>query len=187
MTAPAAPVELVSLLQAEQKRFLAFLTPRLGSHEAARDLLQNALLKAIERGNALRDGESATAWFFRLLRNAVTDAYRHADAERRALEGHAREVALSEEESLSLERHVCACVESLSRAVKPEYAAVVQAVDVRGEHIADYAARTGLTPGNVRVRLHRARAAMAERLTEMCGTCCRLGCQDCRCEEPREL
>lgn len=182
---PLPPGQIVALLQGEQQRFLAFLTPRLGSREAARDMLQNALLKAFEKGESLREGESATAWFFRILRNALVDAYRHADAERRALEGHAREVTLSEGEARELEHQVCACVEQLTQAVKPEYAAVVQAVDLQGQSISEYAAASGLSAGNVRVRLHRARAAMERRLIEMCGTCCAQGCQDCRCEEPR--
>lgn len=183
--APHPPARLATLLHADQKRFLAFLAPRLGSHEAARDLLQSALLKAIERGASLREGESATAWFFRVLRNSLVDSYRHAEAERRALAGHALEVTLSVEESRTREQHVCACVQSLIQAVKPEFAAVVQAMDLQGQSIREYAAAAGLSPGNTRVRLHRARVAMGQRLTEMCGTCCAQGCQNCRCEEPR--
>ncbi|WP_426754625.1 sigma-70 family RNA polymerase sigma factor [Myxococcus sp. Y35] len=180
---PAA--RLAALLQAEQRRFLGFLTPRLGSHEAARDLLQSALLKAIERGESLREEESARVWFFRVLRNALVDTYRHGDAERRALEVHAREVAIAEEASQAFEQHVCACVQLLAQAVKPEYAAVVQAVDLQGQSITEYAATAGLSAGNARIRLHRARAAMGQRLMELCGTCCAQGCQDCLCEEPR--
>ena len=182
---PRQTGQLAALLQAEQRRFLAFLAPRLGSREAARDLLQSAILKAVEKGDSVRDGESATAWFFRLLRNSIIDSYRQDDAERRALEGHARELALTEAEARELEKSVCACVENLTQVVKPEYAAIVQAVDLQGQRITEYAAAAGLTSGNARVRLHRARAAMGQRLLEMCGLCCAQGCQDCRCEEPR--
>jgi RNA polymerase sigma-70 factor, ECF subfamily len=181
--APSAPDELLELLQAQQRRFLAFLTPRLGSQDAARELLQTALLKAVERGGSLRADESATAWFFRLLRNALVDFYRHASAERRAMEGHARESLLSSSDTQALERHVCACVEGLLTTVKPEYSTAVQAVDLEGQSLGEFASAAGLSPGNARVRLHRARKALGNRLLEMCGTCCAQGCSKCPCEE----
>src|SRR5688572_239497 len=87
------PNELAVLLQRQQRRFMAFLVPRVGSREAARDLLQAALVKALEHGGTLRDGESATAWFFRILRHAMIDQHRRAEAERHALQRSAAELA----------------------------------------------------------------------------------------------
>jgi DNA-directed RNA polymerase specialized sigma24 family protein len=37
------------------------------------DLLQQSLMKAVERGNELKKSDSAVSWFYRILRNAVTD------------------------------------------------------------------------------------------------------------------
>ncbi|MHB8875295.1 MAG: RNA polymerase sigma factor [Myxococcaceae bacterium] len=184
MTQPKA---LALLLMEQQRRFLAFLTKRLGSQEAARDLLQSALAKALERAGSLRDDESVSAWFFRLLLNDLIDHYRHRNAERRALEGHAREVQLREADQRTLDRQICACVKGLTASVKPEYAAAVEAVDLRGEEVAAFAAGIGISPGNARVRLHRARAALAARLLEMCGTCCQQGCTNCPCEDPKAV
>lgn len=171
---------LVERLQAEQARFLAFLAPKLGSVEAARDVLQTAMLKALESGHTLKREDRATAWFFQLLRNAVVDHHRRRGAEARAVQASGD--ALSDAETMALDRHVCACVASLLGTVKPEYADAVQAVELDGRSIAEYATRARITPGNARVRLHRARAALATRLLEMCGTCCRQGCASCACE-----
>lgn len=181
----SSPTALVERLQAEQARFLAFLTPRLGSVEAAKDVLQSAMVKALEAGHSLKDGDRATAWFFQLLRNAVVDHHRRRTSESRVREASAAE--LSQSEIVELDRRVCACVESLLATVKPEYAEAVQAVELAGDSVAEYAARARITPGNARVRLHRARTALATRLLEMCGTCCRQGCTSCACETDSTL
>ncbi len=166
----------------QQQRFLAFLTPRVGSREAAREVLQAAMLKALERGGAIQDSESAVAWFFRLLRNTLVDRARQAGAEQRALEATATEALLAEEAAVALERHVCACVEGLLAEARPEYAAVVRAVDLEGSSVQAFARQAGLTAGNARVRLHRARTALADRLLQLCGVCCAQGCAACGCE-----
>src|SRR5688572_3428779 len=66
-------------------RFLAFLERRVGSRDIAEEILHQAYVRGMDRGGGLRDGESAIAWFYRLLRNALADHWRHGDAERRAL------------------------------------------------------------------------------------------------------
>src|SRR4051812_23994388 len=82
---PIAPRALASLLE-HRDRFLGFLTARLGSPDLADELLQDAMAKAIERGGQLRDEETAVAWFYRLLRNSVTDYRRRLASSTKAIE-----------------------------------------------------------------------------------------------------
>jgi copper chaperone CopZ len=63
----------------------------------------------------------------------------------------------------------------------PEAAEVLRA-DLDGEHAADLADRLGLSPGALRVRRHRAREALRERLEDVCRACA--GCLDCTCAVP---
>src|SRR5262245_31820215 len=84
--APAAAEVLIE----HRARFLAFLERRVGGRELAEEILQQAYLRGIARGGALRAGESAVAWFYRLLRSVLADHFRRRDAERRALEAMAR-------------------------------------------------------------------------------------------------
>jgi DNA-directed RNA polymerase specialized sigma24 family protein len=90
MTEALTP-EVVDVLVERHRRFLQFLEPRVGSWAVAEELLQAAFVKAVERASELRDCESAVAWFYRLLRNALVDFYQHRHAERRAMERHASE------------------------------------------------------------------------------------------------
>ena len=73
---PAAIQRLVD----SHRQFLAFLQTRVESRAAAEDILQSAFVRGLERGADVRDEESAVAWFYRILRNAVIDHYRHRAA-----------------------------------------------------------------------------------------------------------
>ncbi|HXF94620.1 MAG TPA: sigma-70 family RNA polymerase sigma factor, partial [Gemmatimonadales bacterium] len=181
---PASP-DVLQVLVENHRRFLAFLERRVGSREVAEDLLQEGLVRALERGGGVRD-ESVVAWFYRVLRNAVTDHFRRRGAEARALERVA-ETAPDHEPEPDAELHaaVCGCVLDLVGTLKPEYAAAVRRVDLEGISVAAFASEAGITPNNAAVRLHRARQALRRQVVRSCGTCVRHGCLDCACGEPR--
>jgi RNA polymerase sigma-70 factor (ECF subfamily) len=177
---PIAP-DILSRLVESQAAFLAFLERRLGSHELAEELLQEAFVRGIERGGAIRDRDSAVAWFYRLLRNAVVDHARRRAAAVRSLERWADERPPLAHPDEPLQRTVCGCVSQLVETLKPEYAAALRAVDVEGKAVSSFAKEAGITPNNAAVRLHRARAALGERLQMSCGTCATHGCMNCTC------
>lgn len=180
-TSDLTPAE-VKILVENHERFLAFLRPRVGSDELAEEILQAAFVKGIEKSGTIRDGETAIAWFYRLLRNALIDHYRRNDAERRGRERLAEETrdAVAELET-SIEEAVCACVGDLIPTLKAEYAEILRRVDLEGRSVVETAAALGVTPNNAAVRLHRAREALRKRLVQSCGTCTEHGCLDCRC------
>jgi RNA polymerase sigma-70 factor (ECF subfamily) len=166
---------------ARRAEFLAFLERRLGRRDAAEEILQAAYLKAMEASGSIEKEESAVAWFYRLLRNAIVDRGRRLAIEERALEGLANELAAQAATDEPLRGAVCRCVEGLIPTLKPEYAEIVSRVDVGGASVHDAAGALGVTSNNASVRLHRARAALRKRLSHVCGACSEHGCLDCTC------
>jgi RNA polymerase sigma factor (sigma-70 family) len=173
---------VVATLLANHRRFLDFLTARVGSREDAEEILQDAFVRGLQKAGDVRDDESAVAWFYRLLRNAVTDHYRRAAAGKKAIEAHAREAPAADPGfDADLERAVCACVDVLIPVLKPEYADLIRRVDLGGADVTAAADALGISPGNARVRLHRARVALRGELERSCRTCATHGCLDCTC------
>lgn len=162
------------------RRFLAFLERRVGSPAVAEELLQAAYVRTLEKGGELREGESAVAWFYRLLRNALIDHYRKQAAEGRALEREAREATEAGPDP-ELKETVCACMGQLLPTLKPEYSELLRQVDLEERSVPEVAAEAGITPNNAGVRLHRARQALKRQLERSCGTCATHGCLDCSC------
>lgn len=178
--AALSPTAVRSLVQ-QHRRFLRFVQRRVGSRHEAEDILHDALATGLERGGSLRDEDSVIAWFYRILRNAIAAHYRRGAAGRRALRRLPTSAAVEPGFDRELERVVCRCVTLELKALKPEYATVLQRCDVDGRPVAAVAGELGISPGSARVRLHRARRALRDRLRLVCGTCVDHGCLDCSC------
>jgi RNA polymerase sigma factor (sigma-70 family) len=175
--------EVMRLLLDNHARFLAFLKRRVGSADVAEDILQEAFVRGLGQSESIRNAESAIAWFYRVLRNAVTDHFRRQDSQGRALEQFAAETEAEEAAvDRELEAVVCQCVLSLVDTLKPEYATALRRVELDGVSVRGYAEEAGITAGNAGVRVHRAREALRKQLVRSCGTCLTHGCIDCQCK-----
>ena len=100
----------------------------------------------------MRQDESAVAWFYRLLRNALIDHQRGESAEQRGLAALSRETAAGEsaEPDQEMLDTICACVTSLVETLKPEYAAAIERVDLASEPLQSYASDGGHHAGQRR-------------------------------------
>jgi RNA polymerase sigma factor (sigma-70 family) len=164
-------------------RFLQFLRARVGDEATAEDILQAAYVKAIQHGGELREAESSVAWFYRILRNAITDHYRHNAAHSKVMDQLVAN--WKEDYEPELQAETCACILEVIRDLKPEYRAAIEQVDLAGESVESFARARSTTPNNASVRLHRARKAVAKKLTAVCGTCATHKCVDCTCKTGR--
>lgn len=178
------PSASLGVLLENHRAFLGFLERRVGSRDTAEDLLQEAFGRAVTHLNTLRDGESAVAWFYRILRNAVTDHYRRRAAAGAALERFASEMGDASVPAPEVAEQICACVSRLAATLKPDYAEALRRIDVEGMAVKDFAVMAGITPGNAGVRVFRARQALRSQLIASCGTCAEHGCLDCSCGRP---
>ena len=175
----AAPL---ATLVAHRHEFLGFLQRRLGDRALAEDILQEAFARSVGKLTQLEQEESAVAWFYRVLRNAVTDYQRRSGVAKRKLDELSRE--LSEPTEPETHAAVCQCVKGLAATLKPEYAAALQAVEVEGVAVKDFATQSGITAGNAAVRVFRAREALKQQVKRCCGSCADDNCRDCTCHAP---
>lgn len=166
--------------------FLAFVRGRVGERELAEDILQAAYVRALEKSSALREEDSAVAWFYSVLRHAVVDHYRRNATENAAKDRFVAEFGADEPATAPEEarRFVCGCIAQVLPTLKAEYADVLREVDLGEKPLASYAVERDLKPGNAAVRAHRARAALKRELARTCGACSIHACLDCCCKQP---
>lgn len=180
----------VQTLVAERGRFHRFIASRVGSETEADDLLQESLLRALQRGASLRRDERVVAWFYRILRHAIADHYRQKQKQRHQSERLWTETNISGESRVTppadWEAAVCACFEGLLSTLKPRYAELLRRIDLRGEKKSGVAASLGLTHATLDVVLHRARYALRNKLEIFCGACSREHCLACACDVRNE-
>ncbi|HEY5054838.1 MAG TPA: sigma-70 family RNA polymerase sigma factor [Acidobacteriaceae bacterium] len=173
---------LLDELLDHRAKFLAFLVARVSDPATAEDILQAAYTRTLEKGGQIQKTESIVAWFYQILRNALTDHYRRDAARGRAHDGLSAETHDSYE--MELQSNLCTCIQGVVQTLKPEYRLALEQIDLGGESIADFAKAEHTTPNNVSVRLHRARRAAAKRLIQVCGSCADHKCLDCSCKRP---
>jgi RNA polymerase sigma-70 factor (ECF subfamily) len=184
------PDQLAAALNAHRNAFKAFLAARVGSEAEAEDLLQNGLLKALQRADELQDDAKLTAWFYQLLRNAVVDHYRARGSARRRHDGLSEMItALGEDIAAApkgWEAQLCGCLGGVVDTLPPKHAELLRRVDLNGESVQDAARALKMTPNNASVTLHRARKELRARLETFCGDCADGACLDCDCAERKK-
>jgi RNA polymerase sigma-70 factor (ECF subfamily) len=177
--------DIIRVLVDNHRQFLGFLERRVGSRVLAEDILQEAFARGLDKVDQLRTEESAVAWFYRVLRNAVIDHHRRRASASRGLEAFAAELEHQPEPNSEVRDQVCRCVGDLAGTLKPEYASALQRIEVDGLAVKDYAAEAGISSSNAAVRVFRAREALRKQVARSCGTCADHGCLDCTCDTSR--
>lgn len=127
--------------------------------EAARDLVQECALKALEARRTPADEAAYRAWLFRILRNAFIDGRRRARLE--AEQAQVVETGWDVWQSASRLISELAVRQAMARLTGP-HREIVGLVDVAGFTYAESAALLELPVGTVMSRLARARRSLLE-------------------------
>ncbi len=175
--------KVLGKLLEHREKFLGFLQRRVESREVAEDILQNAFVRGIEKGGELRDEESAVAWFYRMLRNAVIDHYRHRASTEAAMQSWVRDLETESRPDEMIKDVACACIGEVMGDLKPEYREAIRLADLEERSMRELAHQAGISENNAAVRVHRAREALRKEVRMTCGSCAEHGCVDCRCKK----
>lgn len=144
-----------------------------GHLEDARDLTQEAFLKAFESLDSYRQESGFYTWIFRVATNLAISHRRTAGRRRAQFDGHsglvrsqaealARRMEPGEGEPGSGDQDECMRVAALLQTLDDDQRAIVVLRDIEGFDYQQIAAILGLPAGTVKSRLHRARMALRE-------------------------
>jgi RNA polymerase sigma-70 factor (ECF subfamily) len=171
---------LVQALGGERARFVHMARGRVATEADAEDVVQRAMMRAAERAGSLEDPARLRAWFYRILRRTIVD--HHRSRPREASHDPADSAEVCDDGALHAEAPCgCACAVRLLGELRPAYAEILRRVDFEGQDPAAVAAALRISSTNLYVRLHRARAALRERVEGHCGVSSVAPCLDCLC------
>lgn len=173
---------LMTQLTGNRQKLLAYVRSKISDPLLAEDILQDSLLKALRAAPEMREQDKLVPWFYRIMNNAVTDVYRRRHVEAKYVEKNSALPEHVAEPQPEDEAALCACFRELIPTLKPEYAALIERMELANGDPEAVAAQFGITRNNLKVRRHRARQALRERLEETCRVCARHGCMDCTCQ-----
>lgn len=131
------------------------------------DLTHDVFLKALHRLSTLRDIGKFGAWLAAIARNLANDYHRHAvpkEALPNEAPGNEADLPAS-----AAGKDYAASVLHVVRSLPDAYRETLVLRLVEGMTGPEIAARTGLTPGSVRVNLHRGMQQLRARLSPQTG------------------
>lgn len=169
--------EIASLLAQSRNDFLRYLQRHLRNGDQAEEVLQDFYLRVVLKAGQIRDSASTMAWLRTVLKSVLADHFRRQAVERQAKQATIAEwLTLRPDLSDESDQVTCGCFYKLLPTLKAEYAEALHRVDLAQEPREDVAHSLGITAGNMRVRLHRARHALRQALERSCDQCRKNGC-----------
>lgn len=158
--------DLTSTYTELRNHLLAYLRKRTGDAQAAEDLFQDVMLKALMQSNSGKMPENLTGWLFTVARNAAIDYQRGL----KSTEELPLNIVESEpdEDLLALEE-LANCLRPMADRLPPRYRDTVIASEFEGSALKDIAAASGLTLSAVKSRASRGRRMLQDELVKCCG------------------
>ena len=162
--------KIAAILTERRGYFLGYLHSRLGNRYEAEDVLQDFHLRVLLKAGQIRDEGSTLAWLRMVLKSTLADYCRREAAER-----HRRKLMAADWPAISSQEVIPADDEEafesaaytrfyrLISTLKTEYSDGLYRVDLMEQPRAEAARAIGISTGNLRVRLHRARRALKAR------------------------
>jgi len=127
------------------------------------DLVQDVFLQALPRLNSLRDAARFGAWLAAIARNRANDYYRRSRPTTELTESLPAD-QIENRAATSAEMAQASAILAAIRELPDAYRETLILRLVEGMTGPEIAARTGLTPGSVRVNLHRGMQQLREKL-----------------------
>jgi len=151
------------LIERVHERALSYAEHLAGNSTDGGDLYQDAVVKAYEGFDKIRQIESFNPWFYRIIGNTFRERFRNPWW-RRVMSGFVdldkTDIAINPVELLDARRRLDYAMKALS----PDDRILVTLAELDGWSIAEIAAMLGKTEGTVKMRLMRARGKMRVKL-----------------------
>lgn len=165
------PVALDGLVRREEPFLFRFVCGLVREGDEAREVVQETFLQAFLAVERFRGGSRVSTWLCGIALNRAL-VYRRAAGRRRARLREADGVDAAgppalEPEAVVLRRERKRLVREAVAALPEPYRRVVTLRDLEERTTAETARALGLSEVNVRVRLHRGRALLRERLAPL--------------------
>jgi len=172
--------DLQPLLE-QRERLLRYVRNRVDAPDVAEDILQDSLLKSLRSAPEFDADERLVAWFYRVLNNAIIDYYRRRATIAKHLDFGTTASPAATEPTAADEAAICECFSGLLPSLKPEYAELIERLELADQEPAAVAQALGIQRNNLKVRRHRARQALRQLIEKTCRVCAQHGCLDCTC------
>ncbi|MEH6647837.1 RNA polymerase sigma factor [Sulfitobacter sp.] len=183
----------VSRRDAEKKliechgNLLGFLRKRLNSPQDAEDVFQDFCVKVLRSHASVKSGERLDAWLGTALRHTLIDHYRRRATRNRGAEAYAIEVKVLASGMEEFEEPACSCVAAAMQKLEPAQSKLLTRLELQDQPRKAVANELGISLNALGVRIHRIKAALKEKIAEICPICGDGRFMQCDCDHSRAI
>jgi RNA polymerase sigma-70 factor (ECF subfamily) len=153
------------LWEAQRGELYGFVLKRVRDEAAAEDIVHDALVKAYERRETLKEPRKLRPWLFQITRNAMIDHFRS----QKPAEPLPEDLIVEDpEEGERAERELARCLLPLLDELPEPYRDALRLAEVEGSTQRQVASRLGLSLSGAKSRVQRGRRMLRRALF----TCC---------------
>ena len=141
----------------------------------AEDLAQEVFLKVHQGVEGFRGQCKVSTWIFQITTHAALDRLKSPHnplANRKWIQASGPdefpEQAAPSHEQLSLHAEMCSCIRGLVDELPVDFRTIIHLSELKELRISEIAQILDITPGTAKIRLHRARRALRERMEADC-------------------
>lgn len=163
--------QLLSVFPEHRARLVTSLSRLVGATDAE-DLANETLLRAFDAVDEFRGEAALSTWLHRIALNLAYDLQRRRERSPVLCAGHGADLPDTVAETVDGEvleqQQMSCCVQNLLAQLPAQQREVLAQADMLDRTAPEIARDSGVTTGNVKIRLHRARRAMQAALETHC-------------------
>ncbi|CAH6781921.1 RNA polymerase sigma factor SigZ [Vibrio chagasii] len=152
-----------------QQTLKAFLHSKVSNSADVDDLLQEILIKTFQNLHKVQDASSVKSWLFQLANNTIIDFYRKHARQQRDSKIDADDLWFADlDHNEEFKQNLSLCIEPFIQALPEQSAALLLAVDIKGQSQKEIADAQNISYSTVKSRVQKSRGDLKNLFEQCC-------------------
>ncbi|CAH6815118.1 RNA polymerase sigma factor SigZ [Vibrio chagasii] len=152
-----------------QQTLKAFLHSKVSNSADVDDLLQEILIKTFQNLHKVQDASSVKSWLFQLANNTIIDFYRKHARQQRDSKIDADDLWFADlDHNEEFKQNLSLCIEPFIQALPEQSAALLLAVDIKGQSQKEIAEAQNISYSTVKSRVQKSRGDLKNLFEQCC-------------------
>ena len=168
-SANSTSLDLEQVWAEYQQTLKAFLHSKVSNSADVDDLLQEILIKTFQNLHKVQDASSVKSWLFQLANNTIIDFYRKHARQQRDSKIDADDLWFAGlDHNEEFKQNLSLCIEPFIQALPEQCAALVLAVDIKGQSQKEIAEAQNISYSTVKSRVQKSRGDLKNLFEQCC-------------------
>ncbi|WP_061033825.1 RNA polymerase sigma factor SigZ [Vibrio splendidus] len=168
-SANSTSLDLEQVWAEYQQTLKAFLHSKVSNSADVDDLLQEILIKTFQNLHKVQDASSVKSWLFQLANNTIIDFYRKHARQQRDSKIDADDLWFADlDHNEEFKQNLSLCIEPFIQALPEQCAALLLAVDIKGQSQKEIAEAQNISYSTVKSRVQKSRGDLKNLFEQCC-------------------